>query len=120
MNSGHIQQELHRFCDASEQALASVIYVCIMFSDEKIHCAFVMGKSRIAPLKRLSSVRLELQAAVLAVRLFKNVSKELSYEPDNIVFWSDNKVVLAYIANKSRCFHVLLRTALQKSMIQQI
>ena len=42
-----------------------------------IHCSFVMGKTRNAPIKEWTIPRLELQAAVLAARLSKTILREL-------------------------------------------
>ena len=63
-NSSVVQ--LHNFADASRRGYAAVSYS--RFVDEKgvIHCSFVMGKTRNAPIKEWTIPRLELQAAVLA------------------------------------------------------
>ena len=58
--------QLHVFCDASETAFGAVIYLRTSLSNGTHYCAFVMSKTRVAPLKQMSIVRLELQAAVLA------------------------------------------------------
>lgn len=60
--------QLHLFADASEQAFAAVCYWCVVH-DGRCELAFIAGKTKYAPLKTLSIPRLELQAAVLAVRL---------------------------------------------------
>ena len=61
-----------------------------------------------APLKQLSIPRLELQAAVLAVRLYCVVKQELTVNIKDTIFWSDSKTVLQYIANESRRFHTFV------------
>ena len=61
-----------------------------------------------APLKQLSIPRLELQAAVLAVRLYCVVKQELTVNIKDAIFWSDSKTVLQYIANESRRFHTFV------------
>ncbi|XP_074655644.1 uncharacterized protein LOC141909157 [Tubulanus polymorphus] len=76
--------------------------------DGDLHCSFVMSKTRVAPLKMMSIVRLELQAAVLAVRLAEAIKKEVTCRIDETVYWSDSKVVLGYIMNGSRRFHVFV------------
>ena len=58
--------------------------------------------SRVAPLKRLSVVRLELQVAVLAVRLVDALRKEIPSQVQQVTYWSDSKVVLQYIGSESR------------------
>ena len=67
-----------------------------------------MAKTRMAPLRQLSIPRLELRAALLAVRLADNIKKELTLHISETVFWSDSKTVLLYISNESRRFHTFV------------
>ena len=61
-----------------------------------------MGKSRVAPVKLLSTPRMELSATVIAVRLAKFVQRELDVNFDCIVYWSDSTTVLGYLPNTSK------------------
>ena len=61
-----------------------------------------------APLKQLSIPRLELQAAVFAVRLYCVVKQELTVNNKDAIFWSDSKTAIQYIANESRRFHTFV------------
>ena len=67
-----------------------------------------MSKSRVAPLKTCTILRLELQAAVLAVKIDTCLRQELDMHIVNSAFWSDSKIVLKYITNKIRRFHVFV------------
>ena len=69
---------------------------------------FVSAKNRVAPLKQLSIPRLELQAAVLALRLNCLIKRGLTINAEEAVFWIDSKTVLQYIANKSGRFHTFV------------
>ena len=102
------RRELHIFCDASENAFAAVAYIRTVTTDLVKHISFVMSRTRLAPLKQLTIVRLELQAAVLAVRLAVTIKQEMTYKFDETLFWSDSKVVLQYIRNESRRFHTFV------------
>ena len=102
------QVELHVFGDASEKGFGAVCYARHVFPDGRIKVAFVMAKTRVAPLRQLSIPRLELQAALLAVRLADNIKKELTLHISETVFWSDSKTVLLYISNESRRFHTFV------------
>ena len=64
-----VRVELHVFGDASEKGFGAVCYARYVFPDGRIQVAFVMSKTRVAPLRQLSIPRLQLQAALLAVRL---------------------------------------------------
>ena len=63
--------ELHLFSDASHQGYAAVANLRLKDVTNKVHCAFVMGKARLAPIHEISIPRLELTAAVISVRLSK-------------------------------------------------
>ena len=67
-----------------------------------------MGKSRVTPLKTITIPRLELTAAVCSVKVSQQLPWELEYHIDREHFWTDSKVVLGYISNESRRFHVFV------------
>ena len=58
--------QLHHFADASQRAYGAVTYLHLTDTKGDIHCSFITGKSRLAPLKQLTIPRLELSAAVVA------------------------------------------------------
>ena len=43
--------QVHHFSDASQCAYGKASYLCMIDTDGNIHCSFVIGKSRLAPLK---------------------------------------------------------------------
>ena len=104
------EYELHVFCDASEAAFGAVAYVRMVNepSEEKeceVACAFIMAKTRLAPLKQLTIARLELQAAVLACRLSESIKRAMTYKFSRCFYWTDSNIVLSYIRHESRRFH---------------
>ena len=104
--------ELHMFCDASEQAYGAAVYIKIYDAIGSCKCSLVMGKSRLAPIKAMSIPRLELAAAVVAVKLYQFASQELDLKVDNKYFWTDSMIVLGYIRNESRRFKTLVANRL--------
>ncbi|KAK0151922.1 hypothetical protein N1851_006692 [Merluccius polli] len=99
--------ELHHFCDASELGYGTVTYFRLMNNIGDVQHSFILGKSRVAPLKQLTIVRLELTIAggTLAVKVDRMLHKELHMELNDSTFWTDSTSVLKYIHNKSKCFH---------------
>ena len=99
--------QLHIFCDASEKAFAALAYVRIE-SEGTVSCHILMSKSRVAPLKRLTLPRLELQGAVIAVRVKETIVDEIDVQFSSIRFWTDSSLNLQYINNESKRFKVFV------------
>ncbi len=110
---GVISRELHTFADASQDAYGAVCYMRTI-TDTDVQCSFVMGKSHLAPKKVISIPRIELMAAVVAVRICRLVREELDFQfkDDAIYFWSDSTCVLQYIRNEERRFKVFVANRL--------
>ena len=73
-----------------------------------------MAKSRVAPLKPVTIPRLELTAALVSVRVNSLLQCELEYAEATHVFWTDSRVVLGYISNESKRFHVFVANRVQQ------
>ena len=100
--------QLHVFCDASELAFGAVAYFRLSSADGGHSTCLVMSRTRLAPLKKLTIVRLELQAAVLGVRLADVIKRETTYSIDETCYWTDSAVVLQFLQNESRRFHTFV------------
>ena len=87
--------ELHLF---AEDTMCAVAY---LRSKPKFE-AFVIGKCRVAPMRHLSIPRLELQAAVMAVRLKEQIVKEHESKIQSCNFWTDSTTVLQWIHSSHR------------------
>ena len=96
---GELTTELHYFCDASEKGYGAVSYLKIFDKKDHVRISFLMGKSRLAPLKPMTIPRLELCGAVLAARLHEVFVRETDLKIDKVFFWSDSMTVLGYIRN---------------------
>lgn len=97
--------DIHTFVDASELAFAAAVYVRGLDSGGNVCCRLVMAKTRVAPLRRLSIPRIELQAAVLGARLAKTVGETLTVDVGQKVFWSDSTNALKWIKSSHRRYH---------------
>ena len=92
--------ELHVFTDASQLALGTVAYLR-MPQSTAILAFFVMGRSKIEP-KQQSIPRLELDAAVLGVRLSEFIQSSFCIPLSSVTFWTDSTTVLAWIKSDSK------------------
>ncbi|XP_067305911.1 uncharacterized protein [Pseudorasbora parva] len=108
------QYELHHFADASVIGYGECTYLRAVDVKGDVHCTLVMGKARVAPTKVTTVPRLELSAAVIAARISVMLRNELEIEGLQEHFWTDSKVVLGYINNDARRFHVFVANRIQR------
>lgn len=108
------QMQLHIFSDASEIGYGASSYLQARYPDSTIHCSFVMGKVRNAPVKFTSIPRLELRAAVLSTRINKTLREELDLNIQGTTYWTDNEIVLHYLKNGKRRFQTLVANRVEE------
>ena len=68
-----ISTELHGFCDASEHAYAAVVYLRMTDTDGNMQVTLVTSKTKVAPVKKLTTPHLELCGAHLSAQLLYHV-----------------------------------------------
>ncbi|XP_063875043.1 uncharacterized protein LOC135108198 [Scylla paramamosain] len=69
----------------------------------------LLGKSRVTPPKPVTVSRLELTAVTMLVKVSNFLCNELEYKDI-----TDSKVILGYIANESKRFHIFVANRMQK------
>ncbi|XP_013386926.1 uncharacterized protein LOC106156278 [Lingula anatina] len=106
--------ELHHFSDASVEGLGQCSYLRLKSNTGRIATTLVMGKSKVAPSKPVTVPRLELSAAVMSIKVGTFLAKELEYEDITHVYWTDSKVVLGYVNNDAKRFHVFVANRIQQ------
>ena len=104
--------ELHHFCDASLVAYGSVAYLRSVNKSGNFHVAFLMGKGHLSPKPSTTVPRLELLAAVTAVRLDRLLRRELPFSINQSMFWTDSAAVLQSIYNNRKRFPVFVANRL--------
>jgi len=60
--------QLHHFLDASTQGHGQCPHLRVINDEGSIHCSFVIGKARVAPLKPVTVPRLELTTAPVSFK----------------------------------------------------
>ena len=108
-----VKSEMHHFSDASTSGYGQVSYLRQIDENGCCHVSFLMGKSRVVPLKQISIPRLELTAALVSARVSQFLNKELKLDVENI-FWTDSNVVLGYIGNDAKRFHTFVSNRVQE------
>ena len=108
-----IDVQLHHFSDASSGGYGCVSYLRSKDVDNKVDCALVMGKSRVAPIKPTTIPRLELTAAVVAARQHHQIQQELDWTLSKVKFLTDSTCVLQYINNKAGLFKTFVANRIE-------
>ena len=98
------EQEIHAFSDASDHAIGWVLYMRSINPDGDIHVSFIVACSKVAPRAAGTIPRLELCAADGASQCTAKVVSELRNKPSRVKFYTDSKIVLGYIQNKTKRF----------------
>ena len=109
--------QLHHFSYASAQGYGCCSYLRCVNKYGQVHVQLIMSKNKVAPLKTCTLPRLELQAAVLAVKVDVLLKRVLQLPVIQTFFWSDSEIVLKYINNEIRRFHVFVANRI--SLIRQ-
>ena len=100
--------QLHGFCDASEAAMAAVVYIRTSYSDEPPICRLVTSKTRVAPLKVLSIPRLELAGASLLAKVLTSTREALGIPLSSVHACSDSSIVLAWLDGAPRRYRTFI------------
>lgn len=89
--------EIHVFCDASQLAYGSCVYLRTKNVDGDISVKLACSKSRVAPVSGVTLPRLELCGALLSTKLCKKVLDSFKIHIDRIYYWTDSTIVLCWI-----------------------
>ena len=106
-SSSELQQDLPELIimvDGSQQASCSLAYVRWILKDGSGECHFLTGKTRVAPLRKISVPRMELQAAVLGVRLCAKIEQYSGLQFSKKYFLTDASSVLGMIRGDCSTF----------------
>ncbi|KAI5735483.1 hypothetical protein M8J77_018916 [Diaphorina citri] len=87
------------YCDASEKACAAVVYTKVQVDEHLPVVTLLAAKSKVAPLKKISIPRLELNAALLLARLISLILEQYTsrYPVQEVVCLSDSTIALHWI-----------------------
>ncbi len=92
---GVINQSLHGFADASQEAYGAVVYMQQTHPDGSSSTAIIIAKARVLPLRGLTIPRAELSAAYMLAKLLSYCSSILDIR--SITAWSDSSIVLCWL-----------------------
>ncbi len=111
--TGPGQAVLHVFADASQEAYAAVAYLVVSRCGA-LQSNLVFAKAHVAPSKQLSIPRMELLAALLAVKVRKTALNHLKTTVAEVVHWSDSLTVLFWLNDDSQRFQAFVYNKLHK------
>lgn len=74
-----VKRELHHFSDASHSGYGQCSYLRLVNDEGQVCCSLVMSKARVVPLKPITIPGLELNAAVVSVKISSLLPRELNF-----------------------------------------
>ncbi|XP_061717739.1 uncharacterized protein LOC133525497 isoform X1 [Cydia pomonella] len=89
--------QLHGYCDASNDAYAAVVYLRVVDHEGNVTVHLVAARTKVCPIRQISTPRLELSGAVLLSKLLAEVSTVLSMPVSHCRAWTDSTIVLAWL-----------------------
>ncbi|XP_071530460.1 uncharacterized protein [Panulirus ornatus] len=98
------------YADASNIAYFTCAYIRFELKDGTFSAQLLAAKSRIAPIRQITTPKLELCAAVLSARLRKVIEKETSFVFDRVLHLTDSMIVRSQIQNESHGFGAFVGT----------
>jgi len=100
------------FGDGSQQAFCTLAYARWKLNDGGYSCRLISGKTRVAPIKKISVPRIELLGALASVRLATNIEEalghNLTFKKRN--FFTDSTAVLGMVKGDSVAFQEFVGT----------
>ena len=89
------------FWDASDEAVCVVAYMVWHIEGQPNDVKFVIGKTRVNPLNRISTPRAEMNAATMSVRVRRTICQAITFEVNEIYHLGDSQCVLALLKKDS-------------------
>ena len=96
--------------DGSKLASCALIYARWTLLDGSFVCTFITGKTRVAPVRKISIPRMELTGAVMGVRLAQKVQECSIYATAERKFFTDSMVVLGMLRGDCSTFQEFVGT----------
>ena len=93
--------QIHGFCDASDNAFAGAVYLRTEHCTGEVEVNLMASKTRVAPIKKQTTPRLELMGTNLLARLTDSIlraSTSLRATPE-VILWTDSFTTLCWIKN---------------------
>lgn len=89
--------ELHGFADSSEKAGAACIYLKV-YNENGNFINLITAKTHVAPIKKVTLPRLELNAALLLSELMMSCLGAINIPIDQVYAWTDSSIVIAWLS----------------------
>lgn len=106
--------EIHTFGDASEAAYGAVTYLKTYDEYGNVEVSLMYSKSKVAPIKKVTLPRLELQAALLGAKMSSFIKNEINIPEIKTYLWTDSSITLHWIKSKSKQYKTYIANRVQQ------
>ena len=102
-HSPESENDIHIFVDASAVAVAAAANLkTVPNLATDVETCYLIGKCKVAPIKQISIPKLELETAVIGVRLLSTIMKESSFYITRSTLWTHSQVVLDWLSSTKK------------------
>ncbi|XP_068225616.1 uncharacterized protein [Palaemon carinicauda] len=95
------------FSDGSYVGYVVAAYL-VLSNGKEVHSCLVMGKARLAPLKPVTTPRLEITSATVSVKLAQQILQATDIDIEKVKYYTVSTTVLHYIHSNTKIFPIFV------------
>lgn len=104
------------FVDVSQEAYAAAIFARTE-TQNSVYVQLIQANSRVTPIGKTTTPRLELLAANIGARLWQSIKETENFENAKVFFWSDSITVLTWVQKNKQMEHIRKKPSERNTLV---